>query len=57
MTNKELLYVEDALGHEKYMSSCAQKTARQLQDTNLSNYMTQLQQVHTKLYNKFQGLL
>lgn len=57
MTNKELLYVEDALGHEKYMSSCAQKTANQLQDTNLSNYMSELQQVHTKLYNKFQSLL
>ena len=57
MTSKELLYVKDALGHEKYMCSCAQKTASGLQDTNLVNYMTELQQVHTKLYNKFQGLL
>ena len=57
MTNKELLYVEDALGHEKYMCSCAQKTANQLQDTSFVNYMTELQQAHTKLYNKFQSLL
>ena len=39
MTSKELLYVEDALGHEKYMKSCSKKTADQLKDINLSNYM------------------
>ena len=57
MTNKELLYVKDALGHEKYMKECSKKTAGELQDVRLSNYMTELEQVHTKLYNKFQGLL
>ena len=57
MTNKELLYVEDALGHEKYMKDCSKKTAGKLQDPNLSNYISELEQVHTKLYNKFQGLL
>lgn len=57
MTNKELLYVEDALGHEKYMCSCSQKTASKLQDVNLVNYMTELQEIHTLLYNKFQSLL
>ena len=57
MTNKELLYVEDALGHEKYMCSCSQKTASKLQDVNLVNYMTELQEIHTMLYNKFQSLL
>ncbi len=25
MTNKELLYVEDALGHENYMKTCSKK--------------------------------
>ena len=56
MTNKELLYVEDALGHEKYMKDCSKKTAAQLQDQTLANYITELEQVHTKLYNKFQNL-
>ena len=57
MTNKELLYIEDALGHEKYMKDCSKKTAAQLQDQTLANYITELEQVHTKLYNKFQNLL
>ena len=57
MTNKELLYVEDALGHEKYMKTCSQNTASKLQDVNLVNYMTELEQIHTKLYNRFQSLL
>lgn len=57
MTNKELLYVEDALGHECFMKSCACKTANQLTDTNLSNYMKELEQEHTTLFNKFFNLL
>ena len=57
MTNKELLYVKDALGHEKYMKECCKKTAEKFQDVNFSNYMEELEQVHMKLYNKFQGLL
>ena len=27
MTNKELLYVEDALGHENYMKTCSKKNS------------------------------
>mgnify|MGYP004612184083 FL=1 len=57
MTSKELLYVEDALGHEKYMKSCSKKTADQLKDINLSNYMHELEQQHTQIFNKFLNLL
>ena len=57
MTNKELLYVEDALGHEKFMKSCSQKTSDKLQDVTLSNYLKELEQKHTELYNKFLNLL
>lgn len=57
MTSKELLYVEDALGHEKFMKSCSQKTSSKLQDITLANYMSQLEQKHTELYNKFLNLL
>ena len=39
MTNKELLYVEDALGHETFMKTCAKQTAGMLKDPNLSNYV------------------
>lgn len=57
MTSKELLYVEDALGHENFMKSCAYKTAGQLTDPTLSSYMRELEQLHTNLANKFLKLL
>lgn len=57
MTNKELLYVEDALGHEAFMKSCAQETANQLTDAKLVSYMTELEVKHTNLLNKFKCLL
>ena len=57
MTNKELLYVEDALGHEKFMKSCSIKTSSDLKDAALSSYIGELTQKHTNLYNKFLNLL
>ncbi len=57
MTSKELLYVEDALGHEKFMQSCSAKTANKLTDPTLSDYMKELEQTHTNLLNKFLNLL
>ena len=57
MTSKELLYVEDALGHEKFMKSCSKKTSSQLKDVNLANYIAELEKTHENLYNKFLSLL
>ena len=57
MTDKELLYVEDALGHEKFMKTCCQNTASQLTDPSLSSYIAELEQTHTDLLNKFLNLL
>ena len=57
MTCKELLYVEDAIGHEKFMKSCSNKTASQLKDTTLSAYVAELEQQHSDLFNKFLNLL
>ena len=57
MTNKELLYIEDALSHEQFMQSCACKTSKQLQDAMLSTYTEQLEKKHTDLFNKFLNLL
>ena len=57
MTSKELLYVEDALGHENIMKSCSCKASEKLQDENLSNYMKDLVTKHTELFNKFLNLL
>lgn len=57
MTSKELLYVEDALGHEKFMKSCSKKTSSQIQDVTLSNYIAELEKTHGELFNKFLNLL
>ena len=57
MTSKELLYVEDALGHENFMKSCCPKTSSQLQDETLSTYIKELEQKHTELFDKFLNLL
>lgn len=57
MTSKELLYVEDALGHEEHMKICSKETSTKLSDPLLANYMEQLEKTHTDLYNKFLNLL
>lgn len=57
MTNKELLYVEDALGHENFMKTCSSKTSSQLTDVNLSNYIKELETKHSELFNIFLNLL
>jgi hypothetical protein len=57
MTNKELMYVEDALGHEKFMKTCATIATSKLTDPILSSYMNELVQKHTEIYNTFYKLL
>lgn len=57
MTNKELLYVEDALEHESYMKACSKQTATKLTDPTLATYVGELEKKHTELYNKFLNLL
>ncbi len=57
MTNKELLYIEDALGHENFMKSCSCKASEQLTDPTLSSYLKELEGQHTDLFNKFLNLL
>ena len=57
MTGKELLYVEDALGHEKFMKTCVTETSKQLNDPTLSTYMGELAKKHEEIFNKFLNLL
>lgn len=57
MTSKELLYVEDALGHEQFLKNCACRTSKQLQDQNLKNYLKELETKHNTLFNQFLHLL
>lgn len=57
MTNKELLYVEDALGHECFMKTCSKETSNMIKDVNLSSYIGQLEQKHNEIFSKFLNLL
>ena len=57
MTSKELMYVEDALGHQKYMKTASCETAKMIQDANLSLYLKELEQKNQDLINKFKNLL
>lgn len=57
MTSKELMYVEDALGHEQHMKLCSCDVSNKLQDKQLAGYMKELEQKHTDLMNKFLNLL
>ena len=57
MTSKELLYIEDALEHEKFMKSCSKKTSSKLTDPTLSSYIGELEQKHTQIFDKFLNLM
>lgn len=57
MTNKELLYIEDALGHESIMKNCSVKASNQIKDPTLSSYMKELETLHNNLFNNFLNLL
>ena len=57
MTAKELLYVEDALGHEQYFQTKCQETANQIQDAELKACVEQMVQKHNQIFQSFYGLL
>ena len=57
MTNKELLYIEDALGHEKYFQTKSRETANQIQDSELKSCIEQMAQKHQQIFQNFYGLL
>lgn len=57
MTSKELLYIEDALGHEKYFQTRCGEVANQLQDADLKMCVQQMAQKHGQIFQEFFGLL
>ncbi len=57
MTTKELLYVEDALGHAKYVQTKCAETAGRIQDAELKACVEQLGQKHQQIFGSFYGLL
>lgn len=57
MTPKELLYVEDALGHEQFFQTKCQETANQLKDADLRACVMQMAETHKKIFQNLYGLL
>lgn len=57
MTEKELLYIEDALGHVKYFKDKCNETIANLQDPELKNLVSTMLEKHGKIYQSFYNLL
>lgn len=57
MSPKELLYVEDALGHTQQMKKSCCEFATQLQDQELKTFVQQLCNRHQKTFDSFYALL
>lgn len=57
MTTKELLYIEDALGHEKYFQTKCSEVMSQMQDQELKTSVEQMAQKHQQIFQSFYTLL
>lgn len=57
MTSKELQYIEDALGHEKFFQAKCGETASKIQDAELKKYVEQMGQKHQQIFQSIYGLL
>lgn len=57
MTQKELLYVEDAIGHEKNIISICNETINMLEDENLITFLTKEIKKHEDMQEKLMNML
>ena len=57
MSPKELLYIEDALGHTKQIKTVCSDFSNQLNDTELSNFLQTIAQKQQQTFDKFYNLL
>ncbi len=57
MTQKELLYFEDAIGHEANMISIIEAGIQNLKDENLVSFMNNELTKHTETKEKLMNLL
>lgn len=57
MTQKELLYFEDAIGHEANMISIIKAEIQNLKDENLVSFMNNELTKHTETKEKLMNLL
>lgn len=57
MSPKELMYIEDALGHEQFLMTQCRQAEQALSDQNLKNLARQLCQQHQQLFNTLYNLI
>lgn len=57
MTQKELLYIEDALSHESYFKTKCSETINQIQDPELKSFVQEMAQQHSQTFDNFYSLL
>ncbi len=57
MTQKELLYVEDAIGHEQNLVKIATETINLLQNVDLKNFISCQLDIHNNIRMNLMNLL
>ena len=57
MTQKELLYLEDAVGHEKNIISVCEDTIGRLSDENLISFLSNEVEKHKSMKEKLMNML
>ncbi len=57
MSPKELLYIEDALGHTQFLMTQCREAAAQLKDPVLREQAQQLVNSNQQLFNRFFNLV
>ncbi len=57
MSPKELLYIDDALGHEKFFLTQCREAEEKLQDSELLECVRQLSSKHREIFGKFYNLI
>ena len=56
MSPKELSYMDDALGHEKFLKTQCQEAAKNLQDGELKAFVEQISTKHQQIFDSFYHL-
>ena len=57
MSPRELSYIEDALGHEKFLRTQCQEAMKNLQDPELKSCVEQFSQKHQQMFDNFYNLI
>ncbi len=57
MSPKELLYIEDALGHTKQIKTVCSDFSNQLGDTELSNFVSEIAKKQQQIFDRFYNIL